>query len=162
MKDRGTYSVLAPELISSLIWTTEAYVPATIVKVPMRTKITLTTVRIHQLRVLSLRHVTCRYMRASVILGCQPMTSLYLGYLHAEERTKKGTNDGEEIIEDWDGFGNDERHQAIESDTTANRVSKARMTSIDHLQPNSIVDRGVSSQMTGPTQNPDEDWQCQL
>lgn len=66
-----THFVLAPELISSLIWTTEAYVPATIVNVPMSTKMTLTTVRIHQLRVLWFRHVTCRYMRASVILGRQ-------------------------------------------------------------------------------------------
>jgi hypothetical protein len=75
----------------------------------------------------------------------------WLEYLHAEEGSKKGTNDGEEIIEDWNGLGNDERHEAIESDTTADKFSKARMTSSDYLQPDHVVDRGVSGQVTSTT-----------
>ena len=85
-----THSVLAPELISSLIWTTEAYVPATMVNVPMSTRITLTTVRIHQLRVLSLRHVTCRYIRASVILGRQRKISDMSGVLTCKGMNQEG------------------------------------------------------------------------
>ena len=42
------------------------------------------------------------------------------------------------------------------------KISQARVTSSGHLQPNSIVDGGVSSQVTGTTQYPDKDYQRQL
>ena len=84
---KATHFVLAPELISSLIWMTDAYVPATMVNEPMRTRRTLTEVRIHQLRVLSLLHVTCRYMRASVILcsSVQPFTEARVTHMQRKE-----------------------------------------------------------------------------
>lgn len=81
-------------------------------------------VKIHQFRVFGNRQLSNRYMNASVWLWISVLHLVRgkgseVRNSHAEERSQEGSDQGQEIIKDGNGFGDDERDQAIGSHTRA-------------------------------------------